>query len=236
MEIRQKELLSQIIQEYITSAKPVGSTLLVDKYCLNLSSATIRNEMAELEEQGLISQPHTSAGRIPTEKGFRYFIEHALSEKKLSSKESEELNRAWSSAGDCSHGLKQLSRALAEQADNAIVLALSEDQFYYTGLSNLFRKPEFSQPDVIIDLGEVMDHLDDVSLQVLRRLTDSVEIWLGSENPFGKSCGIVLTSARVMDRPVMLGILGPLRMDYAQAKSLIHYSQQLIQQQPYGRS
>lgn len=236
MEQRYQELLSHIIQEYISSAKPVGSHLLVDKYRLQRSSATIRNEMGELEHAGFITHPHTSAGRIPTEKGLRYYIEHGLKEKRLSESDSRELQQAWESDDDPIQALKQLGRSLAERADNAIVVAFSEDEFYYTGLSNLFRKPEFSHPDVIIDLGEVIDHLDEVSSDALSHLSNEIEIWVGSENPFGKSCGIVLTGTAVKHRPGMLGILGPVRMDYAQAKSLIQYSKQIIHHHPYARS
>ena len=71
---RQKTLLLVIIRDYIDAAQPVGSKRLVDRYQLDLSSATIRNEMATLTEMGYLRQPHTSAGRVPTEEGYRYFV------------------------------------------------------------------------------------------------------------------------------------------------------------------
>lgn len=84
---RQKKLLGLIIQEYIETAAPVGSQTLVRKMALNLSPATIRNEMMELEDAGYIFQPHTSAGRIPSDRGYRYFVETLLQESELSSDE-----------------------------------------------------------------------------------------------------------------------------------------------------
>ncbi len=71
---RQKNILTLVIHEYIRSAEPVGSKLIVETYRLDLSSATVRNELAELTEQGYLRQPHTSAGRVPTEEGYRYFV------------------------------------------------------------------------------------------------------------------------------------------------------------------
>jgi len=80
---RQKKILSLIIHEHIRSAEPVGSNYLVEKYHLGLSSATIRNEMAALTDAGLLRQPHTSAGRVPTEEGYRYFVGQLMQETSL---------------------------------------------------------------------------------------------------------------------------------------------------------
>jgi heat-inducible transcriptional repressor len=80
---RQKRILSLIIHEYIRSTEPVGSHSLVDRYHLELSSATIRNEMSTLTEEGFLRQPHTSAGRVPTEEGYRYFVGQLMNETLL---------------------------------------------------------------------------------------------------------------------------------------------------------
>src|SRR5690348_16952365 len=76
---RQRRILAIIIEEYVSTARPVASEHLVGHYALNVSSATVRNEMVELEKAGLIAQPHTSAGRAPTDKGYRYFVENLMS-------------------------------------------------------------------------------------------------------------------------------------------------------------
>jgi len=75
---RRKEILKIIIREFVNTAQPVSSEMVVYKYRLPISSATVRNEMAELEREGYISHPHTSAGRIPSDKGYRYFVEHLM--------------------------------------------------------------------------------------------------------------------------------------------------------------
>lgn len=82
---RQQTILRAIISEYIHTGMPVGSKKLVEKYNLNVSSATVRNEMASLEEMGYLGQPHTSAGRIPSEQGYRYFVERLMDERELPS-------------------------------------------------------------------------------------------------------------------------------------------------------
>ena len=80
---RQKTLLLLIIRDYIESAQPVGSKRLVEHYHINISSATIRNEMAALTEMGYLRQPHTSAGRVPSEEGYRYFVSQMMNQAEL---------------------------------------------------------------------------------------------------------------------------------------------------------
>ena len=75
---RQKIILGLVIQEFVEKAQPIGSKFIVDQYNLDLSSATVRNELSILAEEGLLRQPHTSAGRIPTEEGYRYFVQELM--------------------------------------------------------------------------------------------------------------------------------------------------------------
>ena len=77
---RRSALLNLIVQDYVDTALPVGSKALVSKHQMDVSPATIRIEMAHLEEGGYISQPHTSAGRVPSDKGYRYYVETLMSE------------------------------------------------------------------------------------------------------------------------------------------------------------
>lgn len=84
---RKKEILQAVIDEYINTAEPVSSGTLVKKYDLNYSSATVRNELAELEQNGYLDKPHTSAGRIPSEKGYRFYVDELVNEEDISLEE-----------------------------------------------------------------------------------------------------------------------------------------------------
>jgi heat-inducible transcriptional repressor len=96
MDERKKKVLHAIIDDYITNAEPVGSRAVAKKYGLGVSPATIRNEMSDLEEQGFIEQPHASAGRVPSDKGYRYFVDHLMNREALTKLEMDAVRRALS--------------------------------------------------------------------------------------------------------------------------------------------
>ncbi|HRY12141.1 MAG TPA: heat-inducible transcriptional repressor HrcA [Syntrophomonadaceae bacterium] len=91
---RQRRILESIIKDYVSTAEPVGSRAVVKKHGLKISAATVRNEMADLEEMGYLEQPHTSAGRIPSEEGFRYYVDFMMEKEKLSDEELGLLHEA----------------------------------------------------------------------------------------------------------------------------------------------
>lgn len=229
---RKKRLLSAIVQEHVSQADAVGSAALVDKYGLNVSSATIRNEMAELESGGYIAQPHTSAGRIPTEKGWRFYLEHFVKERPAGPKARQALERAYRAVGATPEArVKALAKALADLSREAVFVGFAAEDVFYTGLSNLFREPEFRQVDLIRDISEVIDHLDEVMRELFPKVTNDVRIILGKDNPFGQECGTVLVRYRGPQvGEGMFGILGPMRMPYDNHLGLIRLSKQLLEQ------
>ena len=105
---RKKRILRAIIDEYVATAEPVGSKVIMQKSDLGLSSATIRNEMAELEEAGYLEQPHTSAGRIPSAKGYRVYVNELMNRQRLSVEETEEINQALHAK------MRQLDRVISD--------------------------------------------------------------------------------------------------------------------------
>ena len=84
---RKKEILQAIIEEYIQTAEPVSSNAIVSKYNVDCSSATVRNEMADLEKLGFLDKPHTSAGRVPSAKGYRFYVDELIKEDNISMEE-----------------------------------------------------------------------------------------------------------------------------------------------------
>ncbi len=96
LDSRKEKILKAIVQEYILTAEPIGSRTLARRYNLGVSPATIRNEMADLEEMGLLKQPHTSAGRVPTDQGYRVYVDSLMERVSLSDREIDEIKRRYS--------------------------------------------------------------------------------------------------------------------------------------------
>ena len=223
MEKRQAELLKQIIKIYIRTAEPVGSIYLADKIG-HVSSATIRNEMMELEEGGWIYQPHTSAGRVPTTKAYRYFVDNfvkdGLEDKAV---EKELLGKARRAQNE--DKAKSLAKAVAEMTEEAVIVALNSNQFYYTGLSFLFSQPEFREQARVTSISQILDHCEEVIPRVLEILDKEKRILIGEENPFGLQCSFITTP---IYKEGMFGILGPVRMDYEKGIGLINIAQKIL--------
>ncbi|MFA6525008.1 MAG: hypothetical protein WCT33_01910 [Patescibacteria group bacterium] len=225
---RKKALLAAIIKQHIKTAIPVGSNLLVGKGGFDLSTATIRNEMMDLEKDGYLTQPHTSAGRIPTEKGYRFFIDNFMDEKDLSEKHKSQLQEILKSDNEDSLVVKQVAKEVAALSNGAVVVGFSPRDIYYTGLTNVFRQPEFAELNLIYNLSEVIDHLDEAVAGIYNDISRDVHILLGKNNPFGKQCSTILTKFQSDHKEGLIAILGPMRMNYSHNRALIKYTQELI--------
>ncbi len=223
MNQRQENLFLKIMQEYINSAEPVGSSLLAHKYNLGISAATIRNDMVVLENEGLITHPHTSAGRVPTEKGYKYYLKNYLdNEKEINKKDKSRLKKIIKEKSP-ELRTKKLVKEIAALTGLAVVVAFAKNDVYYTGISNLLAQPEFADLPIIYNIGEVVDHLDDVITNIYDNVNE-VEIKIGSENYFDKSCGSIL----IKKDEYLVCILGPMRMNYQKNISLMNYLKTLL--------
>jgi len=220
MDNRKELILNTIIKEYIETGTPVGSGFLVEKYELNISPATVRNEMAELEEVGLIAHPHTSAGRIPTELAYNLYIEN-LQDKKLGKVEAEKLKK--SLVGNSGKEFKQTAKDLAQISNNAVFWAFHKNNLYYTGISNMLQQTEFNQMNSVHSFSSVIDHVDEAIDEIFDGINFGTHTMVGSKNPFGNFCGTVLAKYKHRNNIGLFGILGPIRMDYEKNISLINF-------------
>ena len=130
---RKRKILNALIENYLETGEPVGSRTISQSSDLSLSSATIRNEMADLEEMGLIVQPHTSAGRIPTDEGYRFYVESLLNnheievnkkERQIKAKQEEidDLKKMLNANGQVDDVMQNLAGMLAEDTNYATVV------------------------------------------------------------------------------------------------------------------
>ncbi len=224
---RKTRILGDMIRTYIRQAHPVGSQAIVAHAQLGLSPATVRNEMLELEEEGYLFQPHTSAGRIPTEKAWRFYLDHFLKERPIGKPEEAELRRVYRAFRHSQHELlKHLAQSLAEFMEQAVFVAFGPHDTYYTGISKLFAQPEFDQIEMIRSISGLVDHLDETMPTLFSRISGDVTVLIGRDNPLSDECGILLASVQPHKR--MLGTLGPIRQDYDSHVSLFRFTRNLL--------
>ncbi|HRH32715.1 MAG TPA: hypothetical protein PK720_01005 [bacterium] len=209
MDERKRLILNIIIQEHIETGQPVASNTLVEKYKLEFSPATVRNEMAELEAAGWITQPYTSAGRIPTEQAYNLYI-RSLEAKSLTKREEILLE------GNLIDEVvaKQTAKKLAQLSNLAVVWAFHKNYVYYTGVSNLLHQPEFNHPNLVYDISSVIDRIDEIVSDVFEITEFSPRILLGNQSPFGIFSGTIISRYQTKDSIGLIALIGPLRMDY----------------------
>lgn len=215
---RQKTVFEAIVREYIHGAEPVSSASLVEKLKLPFSPATVRNEMAALDDKGLIFQPHTSAGRIPTNKGYRFFIECGI----MSEQSAPRIKRAFAPLRDIDGEfdfLRQASRMLAELSGEFSIAGMSDmDLSYKCGMAGSLRSPEFADENHMREFSELADMLDDELKQILAQdFSGEPMVFIGEENPIREAQEYTMMVARAhtpFDEESVFAILGPRRMDY----------------------
>lgn len=233
---RQREILYAIIEEYAELATPVGSVTLAKLF--DCSSATIRSEMVKLEAMGYITQPHTSAGRVPTDAGYRLYV-NSLQEKidhgdgadsghHINIEKEDRPTRALATRIQAQTRADYAIRTAVDSLVNLtgnLGLATIGDQIYISGFSNLFSQPEFLQAAQVQAVGTLLDNIKPWLLEV--QPNEAINVYIGTENPIGKASNVSLIISRFRspysDRSY-IGVLGPTRQSYKRVMSLVRHA------------
>jgi heat-inducible transcriptional repressor len=234
MTSRQQQILSAIVEQYAEVASPVGSSLLAKVF--SVSSATVRAEMAELERDGYIMQPHTSAGRVPTDKGYRYYVNNLSDDSMLQPERRAEraLSTRVQDAGLPERTIRNAVDTLVELTHN-LGLATIGNQLYMSGLSNLFGQPEFMQAGQVQQVARLLDNLE----PWLREAAPNqpLSVYIGRENPIGRAAGCSLIISRFRspfsDRSY-IGTLGPTRQSYRDVMMLVRHAGEELEEVLYA--
>ena len=250
---RQKDILFAIIEEYAEMAAPVGSVTLAKLF--DVSSATIRSEMARLEEMGYIAQPHTSAGRIPTDAGYRLYVNSLTeninqeidqnSQSDIFKKREENPARLIADKnfdrGAHALELRVTSQTRADYAIRGAVDSLVEltgnlglatigDQLYLSGISRLFTQPEFSDNARVQSVAKLLDNLEPWLKEAAPG--EPLNIFIGQENPIGKTSGVSLIISKFRSPysdNSYIGVLGPTRQNYSRVMALVRHAGNMLE-------
>ncbi|HSE60766.1 MAG TPA: transcriptional regulator [Candidatus Saccharimonadales bacterium] len=228
---RQQQILAAIIEQYAEVAAPVGSVTLAKLF--GVSSATIRAEMARLEDTGFIAQPHTSAGRIPTDKGYRFYVNmiSGAEQSQLPDRGTRALEaRVTTTQGRADWAIRSAVDSLVELTHN-LGLATIGDQLYMSGMSNLFGNPEFSQGQQVRQVAALLDNLEPWLREAAPN--EPLNVYIGSENPIGKASGCSLIISRFrspFSDHSYIGVLGPTRQSYARVMNLVRHTGAILEE------
>lgn len=232
---RQMQILAAIIEQHAEIAAPVGSVMLAKLF--GVSSATIRSEMARLEEMGLIAQPHTSAGRVPTDAGYRLYV-NTLNEAHANEPQSLLVDRsARAIEARVGNQTDRADRAIRSAVDSLVDLthnlglATIGDELYLSGMGNLFSQPEFAGADHAQAVARLLDNLEPWLREAAPN--EPLNVYIGAENPIGKGSGASLIISRFRspysDRSY-IGVLGSTRQSYAKVMKLVRHTGAMLEE------
>ena len=231
---RQIQILAAIIEQHAEIAAPVGSVMLAKLF--GVSSATIRSEMVKLEEMGLISQPHTSAGRIPTDAGYRLYVNmlndtpdgNLLPEFDRSARTIEARVNTQSDHAD--RAIRSAVDSLVDLTHN-LGIATIGDELYMNGIGNLFAQPEFASSLHAQSVARLLDNLEPWLREAAPN--EPLNVYIGAENPIGKTSGVSLIISRYRspysDRSY-IGVLGSTRQSYAKVMRLVRHAGAMLEE------
>lgn len=231
---RQIQILKNVVEEYISTAEPVGSDNLDRKYSLGVSPATIRNEMAALTNLGYLRQPHTSAGRTPSPKAMKFYVNQLMQEKQLSvSDEVAAKQRVGDVKNDFEHLMQEATRALAQYTKSLTVGVTEDGGIWHSGYAHILENPEFYNIDVTIQVLSLLEEerrMRDIFFA--HEWSNPVEIIFGEDMNVAnmEPVGIVACRFTTPQTSGTLAIIGPTRLNYPVVIPVVRYFSSLITQ------
>lgn len=223
---RQAKVLACITKLHSESGKPVASKELIDKGFFDLSAATLRNEMQALEEAGLITHPHTSSGRVPTDEGFRYFVNQLMDHVELSMKEQTALKKEILKLQAVNTEIgRRLAKLLSMHSAQASFAILPEE-VSTVGLSNIMETNQLT-PEDTKEIARFFDNLDDYAEQIIADYSDKEpQTFIGHELTLSKGSDYSMIVSGVQlptGKKGVIGLIGPKSMKYPKNISLMEY-------------
>jgi len=215
---RKKRILQAIIEDYVRFAEPIASKIIVERYELDLSSATIRNEMAALEELGLIEKTHTSSGRVPSDLGYRYYVDSIMSNNQIN---EEGIADSVSNLKSGEYDLDNISKILSYLTHYTSIYS-DDDNIYLYGRNNVFDYPEFRDIERLKRFMYLLEEEELIKEILHSYLDDDISIKIGCENLFDEVKEYSIITFGYQNQGT-IALIGPKRMDYSKVMSYIKY-------------
>jgi transcriptional regulator of heat shock response len=229
---RKRAVLAATINQYIKEAVPVASEDIAAEFAL--SSATIRNIFADLEEAGFLKHPYTSGGRIPTHKGYRYYVDFLISQADLLEDEKERITNEYRREIEkIDELLDKTSEILSTITHYAGIVSFLDwqDRFFFKGVSFILEQPEFKDVSLIQALIKILEDKQRLLAIVNREFKEKVKIYIGEELDCAEinNCALAVSRYSIKNRPQgRLAVLGPMRMEYRHIIPALEYVSEVL--------
>jgi len=210
---RDFSILEHVIRDYIHTAEPVSSARIARNIRYKASPATVRNIMMRLDDEGYLEQPHTSAGRVPTDKAYRYFVDTILAEESRMRQKEERLPESVPA-------LHRFVHELAEETGLFTMMSLDKNSVLWAGMDELFDEPEFREYDVARAFASFVEEAHDRMKYFYQYESSAPQVFIGKENPFPDGSHFSSVVGRPTRSSIIISI-GPKRMDYERATDVI---------------
>lgn len=225
---RQAQILAAIIEQYAKTAEPISSLGLAEKF--DISTATIRGDMGVLEQLGYIYQPHISAGRVPTDTGYRVYV-NALQAEEVSPRNSQVLSRRLAETEAHSDRAIKIATATISDLTGNMGLATLSDHIYFHGYGHLFNQPEFLASPMSFEAARFLDSIESWLFEASPK--DPVSVYIGHENPVGKTSGLSMIIARFRSphsASSYIGVVGSTRQNYERVIGLVNHAGRVLEE------
>lgn len=216
---RKKRILEAIVDYYLDNAEPIASKIIANDYGLELSSATIRNEMAEMEAMGLIEKPHTSSGRIPSDLGYRYYVDDIMNVDNVN---EDEVIRALETINRGDKDILQVISMALSGATHYTAISLDDDTMFLYGRNNVFDYPEFNDVESIRKFMYLLEEEELIREVISSSHGPDITVKIGKENNLEQMKDYSLITFSYRDKGD-IAIVGPRRMDYSKVIGYIKY-------------
>ena len=235
IKVRKDRILAITVDHYIKTITPVSSAYISRQFPLDLSSATIRNILAELEEDGYLTHPHTSAGRVPTEKGYRYYVDHLMHQINILEEEKRRIKAEYiREKFELERLMERTSLSLSQMTHYTSIVSIDgQDRIYCQGTSFVVGYPDYNDVRKIGDILRTLEEKERLLQIINKDLESKIDIYIGHEIACREieSCSLVIAKYETRKGPSgRIAVLGPTRMNYGRVVSSIDYIAQLMEE------
>ena len=232
---RKESILAITIDQYIQTVTPVSSTIVAKRYPTGVSSATVRNILAELEEEGFLTHPHTSAGRVPTQKGYRYYVDHLMDEIRLLEEEKRRIKEEYDQTSqELERLVEKTSKILSDTTHYTSIISIDgEQKLYCRGTNYIITYSDYQDLKKMEGILAALEEQKELLHLINKELADRMNIFIGEEIRVAEmeNCSIVVSKFQTHEGSTgRMAVLGPTRMQYERVISTMEYLGKLLEE------